>query len=126
MIRLRLAAREFVDFENALAAQIAASQALHPEIAMEAVPMDLRTLYGELFTAGGLRSGKWNPAMPVTDWLSEAIALGARRLPRSARLPEFAEIINTIATRALHSEEPSASILAKAQREAQAKKIVLG
>jgi multiple sugar transport system substrate-binding protein len=77
MITLRLALREFVDFENALAAQIAAFRASHPEIAIEVVPMDLRTLYGELFTSGGLRSGKWNLATLVTDWLPDAIASGA-------------------------------------------------
>jgi multiple sugar transport system substrate-binding protein len=77
MITLRLALREFVDFENALAAQIAAFRASHPDTAIEVVPMDLRTLYGELFTSGGLRSGKWNLATLVTDWLPDAIASGA-------------------------------------------------
>jgi multiple sugar transport system substrate-binding protein len=77
MITLRLALREFVDFENALAAQVAAFRALHPEVAIEVVPMDLRTLYGELFTSGGLDSGKWNLATLVTDWLPDAIASGA-------------------------------------------------
>jgi multiple sugar transport system substrate-binding protein len=77
MITLRLALREFVDFENALAAQIAAFRTSHPDIAIEIVPMDLRTLYAELFTNGGLRSGKWNLATLVTDWLPDAIASGA-------------------------------------------------
>jgi multiple sugar transport system substrate-binding protein len=77
MIRLRLALREFVDFENALAAQIRAFRDSHPGIEIEVVPMDLRTLYAELFTSGGLRSGKWNLATVVTDWLPDAIASGA-------------------------------------------------
>lgn len=77
MITLRLALREYVDFENALAAQIGAFRVAHPEIEIEAVPMDLRNLYAELFTRDGLRSGKWNLASLVTDWLPEAIAAGA-------------------------------------------------
>jgi multiple sugar transport system substrate-binding protein len=77
MITLRLAVREYVDFENALSAQIAAFRAIHPEIAIEVTPMDLRTLYEELFARGGLHSGKWNLASLVTDWLPDAIATSA-------------------------------------------------
>lgn len=76
MTKLRLALRAFVDFENAMAAQVAAFRAEHPEIEIEVVPMDLRTLNSELFTCYGLRSGKWDLALLVTDWLPDAIAAG--------------------------------------------------
>jgi multiple sugar transport system substrate-binding protein len=73
MTRLRIALRQFADFENAMAAQIRLFCADKPGVEIEAVPMDLETLYRELFTEGGLRSGKWDMGLLVTDWLAEAI-----------------------------------------------------
>ncbi len=76
MITLRLALREFIDFENALAAQVHAFRISHPGVDIAIVPMDLVTLHRELFASGGLRSGKWDIASVVTDWLPDAIAAG--------------------------------------------------
>jgi multiple sugar transport system substrate-binding protein len=70
---LRIAVREFSDFENALAEQIALYRELHPEVEIEAVPLDLHTLHAELFEKNGLRSGAWDIGYLVTDWLAEAV-----------------------------------------------------
>lgn len=95
MITLRVALREFVDFENALAAQVTAFRNSHPGVDVEIVPMDLGTLYRELFTDGGLRSGKWDLASLVTDWLPDAIAAGAIEdlspLMAAAPIPDWPE-----------------------------------
>jgi|CZKL01.1.fsa_nt_gi multiple sugar transport system substrate-binding protein len=74
MIKLRIALREYVDFENAMAAVIAKYMAAKPDISIEAVPLDLAALYSELFAEEGLRSGKWDMALVVTDWLADAVA----------------------------------------------------
>jgi multiple sugar transport system substrate-binding protein len=72
-IRLRIAVREFVDFENALAEEIEIYRKQHPEIEFEAVPLDLHTLHGEMFEKGGLRNGTWDIGYISTDWLAEAV-----------------------------------------------------
>lgn len=74
--RLRIAVREFSDFENALAEQIALYRDLHPAIEFEAVPLDLHALHSELFEKSGLRSGAWDVAHISTDWLAEAVDEG--------------------------------------------------
>jgi multiple sugar transport system substrate-binding protein len=76
MTMLRIALRQFADFENALAAQIEKFRTERPEIALEFVPMELETLYRELFTEGGLRSGRWNLGFLVTDWLADSVRAG--------------------------------------------------
>lgn len=76
-IRLRIAVREFSDFENALADQIALYRKAHPEVEFEAVPLDLHALHGELFEKNGLRSGAWDIGYLSTDWLAEAVDEGA-------------------------------------------------
>jgi len=73
---LRIAVREFSDFENALAEQIALYRDLHPAIEFEAVPLDLHALHSELFEKDGLRSGVWDIAYISTDWLAEAVDEG--------------------------------------------------
>ncbi len=71
--RLRVAVREFVDFENAFAEQTALYRESHPEIEFEAIPLDLHKLHGELFEKGGLRSGTWDIGFLSTDWITEAV-----------------------------------------------------
>lgn len=70
---LRIAVREFADFENALAEEIALYRQLHPDLEFEAVPLDLHRLHAELFEKDGLRSGVWDIGYLVTDWLAEAV-----------------------------------------------------
>jgi multiple sugar transport system substrate-binding protein len=71
--RLRIAVREFADFESALAEEIALYCELHPEVEFEAIPLDLHQLHAELFEKNGLRSGTWDISYLVTDWLAEAV-----------------------------------------------------
>lgn len=73
---LRIAVREFSDFENALAEQISLYRNLHPDVEFEAVPLDLDALHSELFEKSGLRSGTWDIGFLSTDWLSEAVDEG--------------------------------------------------
>lgn len=75
--RLRIAVREFADFENALAEEIEIYRKQHPEVEFEAVPLDLHKLHGEMFEKGGLRNGKWDIGYISTDWLAEAVDEGA-------------------------------------------------
>lgn len=70
---LRIAVREFTDFETALAEEIDLYRKLRPEIAIEAVQLDLEKLRAELFEKNGLRSGAWDIGYLVTDWLAEAV-----------------------------------------------------
>jgi multiple sugar transport system substrate-binding protein len=76
MTTLRIALREYADFENAMAALIERYMADKPGITIEAVPLNLETLHRELFTNHGLRSGKWDMALIVTDWLADAVSGG--------------------------------------------------
>lgn len=73
MNKLRIAVREFADFENALAEEIGLYRELHPEVEFEAIPFDVDRLHSELLGEGGLRSGKWDVGYIVTDWLAEAV-----------------------------------------------------
>ncbi len=75
--RLRVAVREFADFENALAEQITLYREHHPEVEIEAVALDLHKLRGEMFDKNGLRSGAWDIGYITTDWLAEAVDDGA-------------------------------------------------
>lgn len=52
---LRIAVREYADFENALAEEIALYRKLHPEVEFEAVPLDLHRPRAELFEKDGFR-----------------------------------------------------------------------
>jgi multiple sugar transport system substrate-binding protein len=74
---LRVAVREFVDFENAFAEQIELYRKLHPDVEIEAVPLDLHKLHAALFETNGLRSGTWDIGFLSTDWTAEAVESGA-------------------------------------------------
>jgi multiple sugar transport system substrate-binding protein len=71
--RLRIAVREFADFENALAEEIAIYREQHPEVEFEAVALDLNKLHSEMFEKDGLRSGAWDIGYISTDWLAEGV-----------------------------------------------------
>lgn len=73
MTRLRIAVREFTDFEHALAEQIGIYRAQHPEVEFEAVQLDLHHLHAELFEKRGLANGTWDIGYVSTDWLAEAV-----------------------------------------------------
>ncbi|MGH9586323.1 MAG: extracellular solute-binding protein, partial [Acidobacteriaceae bacterium] len=87
--QLRMAIREFSDFEDALAEQASLYRKLHPQVSVEIVPLDLNSLRAEMFEKEGLRSGSWDIGFLVTDWLSEAIQDGLLEelTPRLRRNP---------------------------------------
>jgi multiple sugar transport system substrate-binding protein len=75
--KLRIAVREYSDFENALAEEIGLYRKLHPDVEFEAVPLDLHKLHAALFTSNGLKGGAWDIGYISTDWTTEAVAEGA-------------------------------------------------
>lgn len=75
-VRLRLLLRQYPDFENALRSEIHLFRQTHPEIEIEAEPLDLHTLYDRLFVQRELQNGSCDLALLVTDWLSEAVEEG--------------------------------------------------
>lgn len=70
---LRIAVREFSDFENALAEEIALYRKQRPDVEFEAIPLDLHHLHAELFGKRGLANGTWDIGYISTDWLAEAM-----------------------------------------------------
>jgi multiple sugar transport system substrate-binding protein len=86
---LRIALRAYADFENALGEEARLFEALHPGVQVELLPTGIHELYGEALTAGGLRAGRFDLALLVTDWLAEGLATGALEdlQPFQYRLP---------------------------------------
>ncbi|MBT9330831.1 extracellular solute-binding protein [Paracidobacterium acidisoli] len=93
MTRLRIAYREFSGFEKALAAQTKLYCAERPGVEIETVSLHLEQLYRELFAEEGLRLGKWDLGMVVTDWLAGAVEEGRLEnltpYMKAAPLPEW-------------------------------------
>ncbi|WP_446742179.1 ABC transporter substrate-binding protein [Silvibacterium acidisoli] len=75
--KLRVAVREFSDFENAFAEQIALYRQAHPDVEFEAVPFDVHSLHAELFKKDGLKRGTWDIGFISTDWTAEAVETGS-------------------------------------------------
>ncbi|MGC2618954.1 MAG: extracellular solute-binding protein [Acidobacteriaceae bacterium] len=76
MTTIRILLRDFSDFENALAAEIAAFHAAQTEIRVETDVVTIHELYDGIFREGGFREGRWDLAFFVTDWLAEAMERG--------------------------------------------------
>jgi multiple sugar transport system substrate-binding protein len=76
MITLRIALRNYSDFENALAEEAHLFEANHPGVRVELVPVGIHELYQSAIAEGGLRDGRFDLALLVTDWLAEGMALG--------------------------------------------------
>lgn len=74
--RVKLLLRDFSDFERALAAEIEAFHAAQSEIRLDAEVVGIHELYDGLFRHGGLRDGRWDLTLLVTDWLAEAMDEG--------------------------------------------------
>jgi len=77
MTTLRLALRNYSDFENALTEEAQLFEAHHPGNKIELVSVGIHELYKSAITNGGLRDGHYDLALLVTDWLSEGMAAGA-------------------------------------------------
>lgn len=77
MTTLRIALRNYADFEHALAEQASLFEADNPGIRVELVPLGIHALHREAIAEGGLVSGRFDLALLVTDWLAEAMVASA-------------------------------------------------
>jgi multiple sugar transport system substrate-binding protein len=77
MTTLRIAFRNYKDFENALGEEAQLFEEVHPGIRVELISVDIHELYRLALTEGGLREGRFDIALLVTDWLAEGVAAGA-------------------------------------------------
>jgi multiple sugar transport system substrate-binding protein len=77
MITLRIALRNYKDFEDALAEEAILFEEIHPGVRIELVPVGIHELYRLALTEGGLRQGIFDIALLVTDWLAEGLAMDA-------------------------------------------------
>ncbi len=89
MTTLRIALRNYADFENALGEEARLFEALHPGARVELVSTGIHELHRAAIAEGGLRNGHFDLALLVTDWLAEGIAAGALEdlHPWQQRLP---------------------------------------
>ena len=74
MTTLRIALRNYSDFENALGEQARLFNASHPDITVQLVSLGIHELYQSALNEGGLRNGRYDLALLVTDWLAEGMA----------------------------------------------------
>ena len=74
MTTLRIALRNYNDFGNALGEQARLFNASHPDITVQLVSLGIHELYQSALNEGGLRNGRYDLALLVTDWLAEGMA----------------------------------------------------
>lgn len=77
MPTLRLALRNYADFENGLSEEARLFEEAHPEVRVELVSVGIHDLHRIALADGGLRDGSVDLALLVTDWLDEGVAGGA-------------------------------------------------
>jgi multiple sugar transport system substrate-binding protein len=77
MSSLRIAIRNYADFENALSEEARLFESHHPGTKIELVSLGIHELYKTAITEGGLHGGRYDLALLVTDWLAEAHGAGA-------------------------------------------------
>jgi multiple sugar transport system substrate-binding protein len=73
MTTLRIILRNYADFENALEEEARLFEALHPFVRVEMVPSGIHDLYTAAIAEGGLRDGRFDLALLVTDWLADGM-----------------------------------------------------
>ena len=77
MNTLRIALRNYADFEHALEEEARLFEAAHTDTRVELVSVGIHELYASALAEGGLRDGRFDLALLVTDWLAEGMAAGA-------------------------------------------------
>jgi multiple sugar transport system substrate-binding protein len=77
MSTLRIALRNYADFENALTEEARLFESQHPGTKIELISLGIHDLYKSTITDAGLQHGHFDLALLVTDWLAEAHAAGA-------------------------------------------------
>jgi multiple sugar transport system substrate-binding protein len=77
MSRLRILLRNYADFETALTEEARLFEEHHPGTKIELISVSIHELYSSAIADGGLRDGRFDLALLVTDWLAEAHVSGA-------------------------------------------------
>jgi len=77
MSNLRIAIRNYADFEHALREEAHLFESHHPGTKIELISVGIHELYKLAVTDGGLHHGHFDLALLVTDWIAEAHAAGA-------------------------------------------------
>ncbi|MGA8042062.1 MAG: extracellular solute-binding protein, partial [Terracidiphilus sp.] len=77
MTTLRIALRNYADFENALQEEAHLFEAVNAGVVVELVPLGIHDLYNAAIKGGGLRSGEFDLALLCSDWLAECVAKDA-------------------------------------------------
>lgn len=77
MSTLRIALRNYADFEHALTEEARLFEAQHPGTKIELMSVGIHELYKSAITESGLQHGHFDLALLVTDWLAQAHAAGA-------------------------------------------------
>jgi multiple sugar transport system substrate-binding protein len=77
MNTLRIALRNYKDFEDALGEEARLFEKVHPGIHVELISVGIHELHRLALAEGGLRQGRFDIALLVTDWLAEGMAGGA-------------------------------------------------
>ena len=77
MNSLRIALRNYADFENALSEEARLFESHHPGTKVELVSLGIHDLHKTAIADGGLHDGHYDLALLVTDWLAEANGAGA-------------------------------------------------
>ena len=76
MSNLRIALRDYADFEHALTEEARLFESKHPGTHIELVSLGIHDLHRKTITERGLHDGHYDLALLVTDWLAEAHAGG--------------------------------------------------
>ncbi len=77
MTTLRIALRNYADFEHALGEEARLFEAAHAGVRVELVSVGIHELHRAALAEGGLREGRFDLALLVTDWLAEGMESGA-------------------------------------------------
>lgn len=77
MTTLRIILRNYSDFVSALEEEARLFEAAHAGTTIELVTVGIHELHQAAIADGGLREGRFDLALLVTDWLAEGLAVGA-------------------------------------------------
>jgi multiple sugar transport system substrate-binding protein len=77
MAILRIALRNYSDFEQALIEESRQFESLHPGVKVELTSVGIHELHDATLTRGGLCDGRFDLALLGTDWLAEGMESGA-------------------------------------------------
>ncbi len=74
MTVLRILLPNYADFESALEEEARLFEEAHPGVAVELTTVSIHELHQAAIAGGGLREGRYDLALLVSDWLAEGVA----------------------------------------------------